>query len=110
MATYYATKAYVLHFTEAIYEELRQSGSHVYIGALCPGPVNTNFNKVAGVEFSLNALTSYDVAHYALEQMFRRKLVIVPGIQMKLVHVFYRFVPTKLLLKITYHIQKKKGS
>ena len=110
MATYYATKAYVLHFTEAIYEELRQSGSHVYIGALCPGPVSTNFNKVAGVEFSLNALTSYDVAHYALDQMFRRKLVIVPGIQMKLVHVFYRFVPTELLLKITYHIQKKKGS
>ena len=53
MSTYYATKSYVLHLTEAINEELRREKSNVYIGTLCPGPVDTNFNKTAGVEFNL---------------------------------------------------------
>ena len=110
MATYYATKAYVLHLTEGIYEELRQAGSHVYIGALCPGPVMTNFNKVAGVEFSLKSLSSYEVAEYGIEKMLKRKMLIIPGLQMKLSYIFHRFLPIKLLLKITYHIQGKKRS
>ena len=53
MATYYSTKAYVLHLTEAIYEELRKNNSNVWISVLCPGPVNTEFYKVAKVRFSL---------------------------------------------------------
>ena len=53
MATYYATKNYVLRLTEAIREELRRAGSPVKVCALCPGPVDTEFNKVAGVRFAL---------------------------------------------------------
>lgn len=109
MATYYATKVYVLHLTEAIYEELRKRKSKVYIGALCPGPVDTNFNKVANVEFSLKGLKSYDVAEYAIKKMFNRKLIIVPGILMKLNVTFNRFLPRKILLRCVYYFQRKKG-
>ena len=54
--TYYATKNYVVSLTEAIYEELRQEKSNVHISALCPGPVDTNFNKVAKGSFTVKAL------------------------------------------------------
>ena len=108
MASYYATKAYVLNLTQAIYEELRREKSNVYIGALCPGPVETEFNKVANVEFSLQSMDSYEVARYAIKKMFQWKLIIVPGILMKLNCTFNRFVPRKLLLRITYNIQKAK--
>lgn len=108
MASYYASKAYVLRLTQAIYEELRKDHSQVVVSALCPGPVDTEFNKVADVKFSLKGLTSVEVARYAITQLFRKKLVIVPGIMMKLNVLFNRFVPTKLLLRIAYYIQKKK--
>ena len=108
MATYYATKAYVLRLTEAIYEELRREDSNVYIGALCPGPVDTSFNDVAGVRFGVKSLKSYDVAEYAIKNMFKRKLVIIPGLSMKIVCYLGHFVPRKIKLKLAYNIQKKK--
>ena len=109
MATYYGTKAYVLHLTEAIYEELRRKKSHVSISALCPGPVDTEFNQVADVEFSIRGLSSYDVANYAIKKMFQRKTVIIPGTAMKLAHFGYRLLPRKAILKIAYNSQKRKG-
>ncbi len=109
MSTYYATKAYVLHLTEAIYEELRREDSGVYIGALCPGPVKTEFNKVAGVEFGIKGLESTTVAEYAIKKMFQKKLIIIPGNQMKLAIFGRRFIPEKLLIRITAKIQKKKN-
>ncbi len=108
MATYYATKGYVLKLTEAIYEELRKTNSNVYIGALCPGPVNTNFNNVAGVQFGVKALESYDVSEYAIKQMFKRKLIIIPGFSNKFAAFIIRLLPRKLMLRITYRIQKMK--
>ena len=53
MATYYSTKSYVVRLTQSIRQELFMQGSHVKISALCPGPVKTNFNKVADVKFNL---------------------------------------------------------
>ena len=50
MATYYSTKAYIVRFTQSIYTELKKKKSKVKISVLCPGPVNTNFNKVAKVK------------------------------------------------------------
>ena len=108
MSCYYASKAYVLRLTESIYGELRQKKSKVYIGVLCPGPVDTNFNNVAGVQFAVKALTSSNVAKYAVKKMFSKKLIIIPGLTMKLCYIFNRFIPIKLLIKITYNIQKKK--
>ena len=108
MATYYSTKAYVLHLTEAIYEELRRKKSKVYVGALCPGPVDTEFNNVANVSFSVKSMKSYDVAEYAIKQMFKRKLVIVPSLIMKLTRLISILSPTKLKLMVAYNIQKGK--
>ena len=108
MATYYATKAYVLHLTEAINEELKRDNKNVYVGALCPGPVNTNFNKVAGVSFNLDSLESYDVAKYAINKMLKNKVVIIPGIKIKIGIFILRFLPRNLVRKIAYKIQKSK--
>lgn len=109
MATYYSTKAYVLNLTQAIYEELRRDYSNVSISVLCPGPVDTEFNKVANVSFGLNGLDSETVARYAIKKMFKRKLIIIPGLKMKLAIFFTRFLPRKTLLKIAYGFQNKKG-
>lgn len=108
LSSYYASKAYVLRLTEAIYEELRRKDSSVNICALCPGPVDTGFNKRAGVKFKLKGQSSYEVASYALDKMFEGKLVITPGLTMKLTKFIVRFIPDKLLLKACYHMQKKK--
>lgn len=108
MATYYATKAYVFHLTEAIYEELRHKKSHVYVGCFCPGPVNTEFNQVANVKFGLKGLDSNKASSYAIKKMFQRKRIVVPGIIMKINLWFNRFLPRKLLLRGTYYFQSKK--
>ena len=108
LSSYYATKAYVLRLTQAVYEELRRDRSRVYIGALCPGPVDTEFSSTANVRFSLKGMTSRDVALCAIDGMCQRKLVIVPGLKMKLARFGERFLPDKMLLRVAYHFQKKK--
>lgn len=109
MSTYYATKAYVYRLTLSIKEELNRIKSNVYIGCLCPGPVKTNFGFAAGVKFNLKELNSLDVSKYAIKKMFKRKLVIIPSLRIKLGTFFTRLLPIKLLMKISYGIQKKKG-
>lgn len=108
LSSYYASKAYVLRLTQAIHEELRKSGSKVHVCALCPGPVDTEFNQRAGVSFSLRGMESQEVAVYAINQMFRRKLVIIPGITMKLAKFGSRFAPDELVTRIAYHFQHRK--
>lgn len=108
--TYYATKNYVTKWTLAIYEELRDLKSNVHISALCPGPVDTNFNKVAGGSFTMKALSSEYVAHYAIDKMFKNKMLIIPGFSVRMGVFFNRFAPTKLSLRIVHNIQRKKVS
>lgn len=108
LSTYYATKSYVMRLTTALYEELRHNNSNVYVGVLCPGPVDTEFNSVAGVKFALKGLKSYDVANYAIKNMFKKKLLIIPGFSIKLGILATRLLPMKLMLKISYRIQRKK--
>lgn len=108
MATYYSTKAYVLHLTEAIWYELKKQKSKVHISCLCPGPVDTNFNNVAGVKFSVKPLSSEKVARYAIDKMFKNKLVIIPGFKMKCAKFFGHFLSDKKLMFFAYRIQKKK--
>jgi len=108
MATYYATKNYVLRLTEAIYEELRKDGSNVHICALCPGPVDTGFSDRAGVRFTLKGLRSFDVAKYGIEGMFAKKVVLIPGLAMKLAHFGEKFLTEETLLKVAYYFQNKK--
>ncbi len=108
LSSYYASKAYVLRLTEAVYEELRREGSHVHVSALCPGPVHTEFDSVAQVKFSVKGLNSGDVADYALKKMFAGKLVIVPGALMKTARFFARLSPDRLILRFAYRMQKRK--
>ena len=108
LSTYYATKNYITKLTMAINEELRQAGSNVSISALCPGPVNTNFNKVAHGEFSIREADPAYVTKYAIDKMFARKMLIVPTFKMKLTLFANRFAPYRLQSLIAYHIQGKK--
>lgn len=108
MGTYYASKSYVLRLTESIYGELKAIKSNIGISALCPGPVDTEFNKVAKVNFSVKPLNSMDVAKYAVDKMFKKKLLIIPGIKIKFAYFFSKILPVKLLMRINYNIQSKK--
>ena len=108
MATYYATKNYVVRLSEAIREELIKEKSKVQISILCPGPVNTNFNKVADVQFALKGLSSEYVAKYAIEKLLKRKFYIVPGWKIKLAKIACKIAPTQLVAKISYNMQRRK--
>lgn len=108
MSTYYATKAYVASLTRGVAEELRQSRSNIYVGCLCPGPVNTEFNDVANVEMALKGISAEYCVKYALKQMKKKKTVIVPTLTLKLATIFGRFVPANFCIKITARQQKKK--
>ncbi len=110
LSTYYATKAYVLRLSEAINRESTEDKSPVRVCVLCPGPVRTEFDSVANVKFSLSGLSSEYVARYAIKKLMKGKMVIVPGVSIKLLLFFSRFVPDRLLSKITYHVQRKKTS
>lgn len=108
LSSYYASKAYVLRLSQAISEELRRARSQVKISVLCPGPVRTEFDGVAGVRFNMRGLPSQHVAEYGIAHMLKGRLVIVPGMDMKLAHVGQRFLPDKALLRICWHMQKRK--
>ncbi len=107
--TYYATKNYITKLTMAINEELRVLKSNVVICALCPGPVNTNFNDVAHGSFSIKGLSPDYVAKYAIDKMFKKKMIIIPGVSIKLGIFALRFIPNRLQLKIVYKIQWRKS-
>ena len=107
--TYYATKNYVLKLTMSINEELRIKRSNVRISALCPGPVNTEFNKVALGKFNTKGLSSEYVSKYAVDKALKNKMIIIPGFTMKLGVFFQRFLPYRVQLKTVYNIQKNKN-
>ena len=108
MATYYATKAYVTSLTQAIAQELYEAKSRIYIGCVCPGPVDTEFNAVANVEFSLPGISAEYCAQYSLKKMFQKKTVIIPTFTMKLALFGVRLLPRKWYVAITARQQKKK--
>jgi short-subunit dehydrogenase len=102
MAVYFATKAYVLSFTEALHEELKPHGVHVT--ALCPGPTRTEFGEVAGFGgngmFDRVAMQAGPVVTAGLHGLDRNRAVVVPGVMNKMGAAGTRFVPRPLLRKI----------
>ena len=100
MATYHATKAYVLKLTQSIYEELRKRNSNVKISALCPGPIKTPFLE--------KAMTSTEVANYAIDKMFEGKYMILPGANNKMIRFLSKIVPDKTIGKIVYNMETKR--
>ena len=109
MATYYATKNYIVSLSLAIYEELKKDNSNVKISIFCPGPVDTNFNNVADVKFNISSLTSDYASKIAIDGMFKNKLIIVPP-NMKLNRLLIKIAPSKLILDINSQIQEKRKS
>ncbi|MGI8611767.1 MAG: SDR family NAD(P)-dependent oxidoreductase [Sphingomicrobium sp.] len=102
MAVYFATKAYVLSFTEALHEELKPHGIHV--SALCPGPTRTEFGAVAGFDdkgsFDRFAADAASVVRAGLDGLERNRAVVVPGWLNKVGASSTRFVPRPLVRKI----------
>lgn len=108
-AVYYATKAFVLSFSEAVASEL--DGSGVTVTALCPGPTKTEFEQVADVTgtkaFMLNASVR-SVARYGYAAMMRGQAVAVPGSTNRLlVHYLLRMTPKKVARRVSKLLMEK---
>jgi hypothetical protein len=102
MAVYFATKAYVLSFTEALHEELKPHG--VKVSCLCPGPTRTEFGEVAGFggngAFDRVAMESPEVVEAGLDGLDRNHAVVVPGLVNKIVAASTRFAPRPVVRRI----------
>lgn len=108
MATYYATKNYVVSLTGAVHEELRQRNSKVKICALCPGPVDTEFNDVAKVKFSSAPITSKMAAEQGLDGLMKGKMFVVPSFKIKSLKFVKRLLPESITTQFCFRFQKKK--
>ncbi|MFI5115500.1 MAG: SDR family NAD(P)-dependent oxidoreductase [Terriglobales bacterium] len=111
MAVYYASKAYVLHFTEALAEELRGTG--VTVTCLCPGPVKTNFQKRAHISDTRLATSPLlvnvrEVARVAYEGMKQGKRVVIPGWKNRFGVQMLRLSPREMVTKVVRKIQESK--
>ena len=101
MATYAATKAFVLHFTEALAEELRGTGTRAL--ALCPGPTRTEFDTVAGVSALFERsmpMSSAAVVRSALRALDRGRVICVPGLHNLVLAQGPRLVPRSALRRL----------
>lgn len=111
MSVYYASKAYVLSFSEALSVELKGTG--ITVTALCPGPVNTGFASAANAE-SVNIFKkssgadAKDVAEFAYRKMMKGKAVAVHGFKFKVALVFVKILPSSLVRNMIYRIQKSR--
>ncbi len=108
MAAYYASKAYVLNLSQALQREIKESGSRVRISVLCPGPVQTEFNKRIGVSNSFSPASSVKVARYAVDRALAGKFLIIPETKMKFSIAASSLLPASLKSKIVYRIQSGK--
>jgi uncharacterized protein len=109
MAVYYATKAYVLSFSEALANEV--VGSGVTVSVLCPGPTTTEFQERAGMNGSglmrLPFMDARAVARIGYRGLFRNRTVIVPGFRNKLLAHASRHAPRKFVTRLVRRIQGK---
>lgn len=109
MAAYYASKAYVLNLTEAIYEECKDSG--IKISCLCPGPVKTTFQDKAGIKKSESAkkylMDAEEVAKVSYKDFKKGKLIIIPGMKNKLLVIGNKLLPRRISRKIILKTNKK---
>jgi len=111
MAVYYATKAYVVSFSEAIAEELRDTG--VTVSALCPGPTKTGFADAAEMGNSrlftaFGVADAADVAEYGYESLMRGKRLAIHGMRNKIVAQSNRFAPRALSARLARMAQESR--
>ena len=106
LGIYFATKAFVLSFTEALHQELKRSG--IKVSALCPGPTRTEFGEVAGVtsaRFDRFAADSPSVVAAGLRGLDRNKAVVIPGLTNKITAQSGRFIPRAAMRRIVAAIK-----
>src|SRR5664279_934664 len=112
MAVYYATKSYVLSFSEALHSELKPRGVRVTV--LCPGPVPTEFAARAGISEGLapGLLTQPAdlVAEAGFRGLMRGERVVVPGMASKLITILIRIMPRRLVLRLVDARQSRRRS
>jgi len=111
MSVYFATKAFVLSFSEAVNNEVRESG--ITVTALCPGATHSGFQAAASMQDSKlfegnNFPTSREVAEYGYRAMMKGRTVAIHGLKNKIMANSVRFAPRSLVVKITRKIQAKK--
>jgi uncharacterized protein len=111
MAVYYATKAYVLSFTEALHNELKPRG--IRVAVLCPGPVPTEFAARAGVSGgtlkpSILTQSAEDVAEAGYRGLMGGQRTIVPGFLNKLITMLIRLIPRGLILRVAEARQARR--
>lgn len=108
MSVYFASKAYVLSFSEALFEELRGSG--VSVTCLCPGSTKTAFGETAHVSEThstrTSRVTATDVADYGWDAMLAKKPVAVHRLSNRSMLWFTRFMPRRLVTRLVHDIQK----
>jgi short-subunit dehydrogenase len=110
MAVYYATKAYVLHFSEALVEELRETG--ITVTVLAPGPTATEFHKRAKMEDSglmrrLGVMDAGTVAEAGYRGMLRGRRIVIPGIMNKLGPLGLRLAPRRIVPSVVRRLQEE---
>lgn len=108
MSVYYATKSFVVSFTNGVRRELMERKSPVRISALCPGPVNTPFNNRAGVRNALHGISPARCVKAAIKGMKRDTAVIIPEISIRFAALGARILPDRVMIPIVAHQQKKK--
>ena len=108
MASYYASKAYVLNMTRAIAREKRVLSSQVYVSTLCPGPVDTGFNKAAGIKTKAKGMKARTLAKYAIKKMYNGDELILPGVVVKATYILRKIIPDEILLRVAAKWQEKK--
>ena len=108
MATYYSTKAYVVRLTQAVRHELFMKHSKVKITALCPGPVKTNFNKVAQVNFGPLGQSSQWIAKVGINAMFHGRILVFGSFFVWLARFFAKIIPDQVMAFFTYFVQRPK--
>jgi short-subunit dehydrogenase len=112
MAIYYATKAFVLSLTEAISEELRDTG--VTATALCPGPTATDFQRRAKIEHirlmksKLVMMTARQVAEIGYLAFLEGKVIVIPGLLNKIGAQSVRISPRSMVRKVTRKLQENR--
>jgi short-subunit dehydrogenase len=111
MAMYYATKAFLLSFSEALWEECRDTG--VVVTALCPGPVKTEFQRMAGLSPKARSSGTAPVAVEevvldAIEGALANRRVVIPGYQAKMAAMLSRYTPRERMLKTVRKIQEER--
>ncbi len=109
MSIYYASKAFVLSFTEALDVELKGSG--ISASALCPGPTKTGFEDAAALGQSglfrhLKNAKAEDVAEFGYKKLMKKRVVAIPGLENKLINLSSKLAPRKLVRNIVHLIQK----